>query len=360
MAEYDGKEKTEQPTSKKLDDARDKGQVAKSTEINSLVIFGTGLILLYLFQDFIGSRFKSFSISIFNSLDILPARFSLISNYITDWYFFFIITLAPILGGLLIVALIANVSQVGMRFSTQALMPKFDKLNVFNGIKNFISSRALVELLKSIFKLVIIAGFTYLILNDFISSSASLESLNISEIVQLMLDQAFSLLWKIGLVYLVIASTDFAFQRYKFKKDMMMTKEEIKEEVKQTEGDPQIKSRIKRLMYEASRNRMMQNLPKADVVITNPTHYAVAIKYDMMKNPAPEVIAKGVDELAQKIKKVAMENDIPIQENKELARALYKMCDIGDKIPPTLFKAVAQVLAYVYNLKKSKKKKSIV
>ena len=360
MAEYDGREKTEQPTPKKLDDARDKGQVAKSMEVNSLAIFGTGLILLYLFQNFVGSRLKTFSISIFDSLDVLPHRFSLISNFAADWYFFFILTLAPFLGGLLIIALVTNVSQVGMRFSSQALMPKFDKLNVSKGIKNLISSRSLVELLKSMFKLLIIGGFTYLILNDFISSSASLESLNISEIVQLMLDQAFSLLWKIGLVYLIIASSDFVFQRFKFKKEMMMTKEEVKEEVKQTEGDPQIKSRIRKLMYEASRNRMMQELPKADVVITNPTHYAVALKYDLMKHPAPEVIAKGVDELAQKIKKVAIENDIPIQENKELARALYKMCDIGDKIPPTLFKAVAQVLAYVYNLKKSKKKKSIV
>jgi flagellar biosynthetic protein FlhB len=171
-----------------------------------------------------------------------------------------------------------------------------------------------------------------------------------------MIDAAFDLIWKIGLVYLGIAAADFAWEKYKFKKDMMMTKEEVKEEWKQTEGDPQVKSRIKKLMFEASKRRMMKDLPTADVVITNPTHYAVALKYDMNKDAAPTVIAKGVDELAQKIKEVAKKHDIPIQENRELARALYKMCDVGDKIPGSLFKAVAEVLAYVYNLKKSKKK----
>lgn len=356
MAEQDGKEKTEQPTGKKLSDARNKGQVARSREVNSVAVFGTGFIMLYLFQDFMGSRIKEFTVSIFNSLDTLPSKITLISVLATDWYIFFALTLAPIMIGLIVIIFAANIGQVGIKLSPKALSIKFDKLNVFTGVKNLISAKSLVELLKSIFKLIIVGLFTYYILDGLIKSATELESFSIAEILAFMLDSAFALIWKIGLVYLAIAAADFAWEKYKFNKDMMMTKEEVKEEWKQAEGDPHTKSRIKKLMYEASKRRMMRDLPKADVVITNPTHYAVALKYDMHKDPAPTVIAKGVDELAQKIKEVAKKNNIPIQENRELARALYKMCDVGDKIPGSLFKSVAEILAYVYNLKKSKKK----
>ena len=356
MAEHDGKEKTEQPTGKKLSDARDRGQVAKSREVNSLAVFTTGFIVLYLFQGFIGGRIKSFTVSIFDSLDTFPNRLAMISTFATEWYMFFAITLAPVVVGLVIVIFAANISQVRIKLSPKALSFKLDKLNFFSGFKNLISTKSFVELLKSIVKLLITGGFLYYVLEDLISSATQLESFSVSEIMIFMIDAAFDLIWKIGLVYLGIAAADFAWEKYKFKKDMMMTKEEVKEEWKQTEGDPQVKSRIKKLMFEASKRRMMKDLPTADVVITNPTHYAVALKYDMNKDAAPTVIAKGVDELAQKIKEVAKKHDIPIQENRELARALYKMCDVGDKIPGSLFKAVAEVLAYVYNLKKSKKK----
>jgi len=360
MADNSAQEKSEQPTSKKLSDARNRGQVAKSVEINSLVVFTTGLLLIYFFQTFMGSRIAYFSTSIFNSLDVLEINRSIVQNLAKDWYLFFIITLAPILGGILIVALISNFAQVGLKFSSEALMPKFDKLNPFKGVKNLLSTRSLTELLKAMLKFIVIGGFTYLVLSDLVSSATTLEGLPVNDIVAFMLESAFSLLWKTALLFSILAGADFAFQRYKFDKDMMMSKEEVKEEVKQTEGDPQIKSRIKKLQYQAAKNRMMKNLPKADVVITNPTHYAVALKYDVNKDPSPEVIAKGVDELAQRIKKVAMEHNIPIHEDRELARALYKMCDVGDKIPAALFKSVAQVLAFVYHLKKSKKKKSII
>ena len=312
--------------------------------------------MLYLFQSFIGSQIKTFTVSIFDSLDTFPNRISMINTFATDWFIFFTVTLAPVMIGLIIIIFASNIAQVGIKLSPQALGFKFDKLNVFNGIKNLISAKSLAEVLKSIAKLLLTGGFTYYVLDDLIGSAMKLESFSINQILVFMLDSAFALIWKIGLVYLAIAAADFAWEKFKFKKDMMMTKEEVKEEWKQQEGDPQIKSRIKKLMYEASKRRMMKDLPKADVVITNPTHYAVALKYDMHKDPAPTVIAKGVDELAQKIKEVARKNNIPIQENRELARALYKMCDVGDKIPGSLFKSVAEVLAYVYNLKKSKKK----
>lgn len=355
MAEFEGQEKTEQPSSKKLEDARKKGQVAKSIEVNSLAIVVTGLITIFFLQSYIGQRVSSFSINIFNSLDVLPNKLSLLPNLAFDWFMFFFSVMAPIMTAILIVGLASNIAQVGFKLSPEALQPKFSKLNPISGIKRIFSSRSLVEILKTVLKFFVIALFTYLILSDLIIASAYLDNLNPSEVIIFMLDNAFSLLWKIALLYAVIAAIDFVYQRYKFRKDMMMTKQEVKEEMKQLEGDPTVKGRIRKMQMQAAQQRMMANLPTADVVITNPTHYAVALKYDMTKDSAPEVIAKGVDLLAQRIKKVAAEHNIPLHEDRELARALYKMCDVGDKIPPSLFKAVAQVLAYVYSLKKKKK-----
>lgn len=355
MAEFEGQEKTEQPSSKKLEDARKKGMVAKSVEVNSLLIVVTGLVTIFLLQSYIGQQMSNFTINIFNSLDVLPKRISLLPNMAFDWFMFFLSVLAPVTTAIVIVSLASNIAQVGFRISPEALAPKFSKLNPAKGIKKIFSSRSVVEIFKTLLKFFVISFFTYLILSDLIIAAAYLDNLNPSEIIIFMLDNAFSLLWKIALLYTVIAAIDFAYQRYKFRKDMMMTKQEVKEEMKQLEGDPTIKGRIRKMQMQAAQQRMMANLPTADVVITNPTHYAVALKYDMTKDSAPEVIAKGVDLLAQRIKKVAAEHNIPLHEDRELARALYKMCDVGDKIPPSLFKAVAQVLAYVYNLKKNKK-----
>ncbi|AFH50229.1 Flagellar biosynthetic protein FlhB [Ignavibacterium album JCM 16511] len=355
MAEFDGQEKTEQPSSKKLDEARRKGMVAKSIEVNSLLIVVAGLITIFLLQSYIGQRMGTFTINIFNSLDTLPKKISLLPNLAFDWYMYFFSVLAPIMTAIVIVALASNIAQVGFKLSPEALTPKFSKLNPASGIKRIFSSKSLVEVFKTLLKFFVIAFFTYLILSDLIVASAYLDNLNPSELIIFMIDNAFSLLWKIALLYAVIAVIDFVYQRFKFRKDMMMTKQEVKEEMKQLEGDPHVKGRIRKAQMQAAQQRMMANLPTADVVITNPTHYAVALKYDMTKDSAPEVIAKGVDLLAQKIKKVAAEHNIPLHEDRELARALYKMCDVGDKIPPSLFKAVAQVLAYVYNLKKNKK-----
>ncbi|GMU94940.1 flagellar biosynthesis protein FlhB [Ignavibacterium album] len=355
MPDFEGQEKTEQPSSKKLDDARKKGMVAKSIEVNSLVIVVTGLITIFLLQSYIGQRMSRFTINIFNSLDTLPKKISLLPNMAYDWYMFFFSVLAPIMTAVVIAGLAANIAQVGFKLSPEALAPKFSKLNPASGIKRIFSSKSLVEVFKTLLKFFVIALFTYLILSDLIVASAFLDNLNPSELIIFMLENAFSLLWKIALLYAVIAGIDFVYQRYKFRKEMMMTKQEVKEEMKQLEGDPTVKGRIRKMQVQAAQQRMMANLPTADVVITNPTHYAVALKYDMTKDSAPEVIAKGVDLLAQRIKKVAAEHNIPLHEDRELARALYKMCDVGDKIPPSLFKAVAQVLAYVYNLKKKKK-----
>jgi len=360
MAENDGQELSEQPTQKRLTDSREKGKVAKSVEINSLAVFGAGLLMIFITQKFIGDRIAQYSYTIFNSLDILTLNKSTIQNFAKESFFFFIVTIAPILGTIFVIALVAGIAQSGLRFTFKPMIPNFKKFNPVNGIKKvIISTNSIIELTKSLAKLLIIGGFTYSILSELIMNSPMLAQLSITEIVNYLINEATKLLWRIVLVYAVIAAVDFIYQKYKYKKDLMMTKHEVKEETKQQEGDPQIKQKIRRLQFQSAKSRMMKNVPKADVVITNPTHYAVALMYDMQNDAAPKVLAKGVDELAQRIKKIAVENGIPLHEDRELARALYKVCDVGEAIPSKLFKAVAQILAYVYKLK-NKKKKSIV
>jgi len=361
MADQDGQEKSEQPTSKKLDDARDKGQVAKSTEINSLAVFGSGLIMLYLTKGFIADKFSDFTIEILGSLEKFELNRAILQTYMFKWVFFFLVLLSPVLIGIVVVSLVANIAQVGLKFKGKAFKPKFERFNPIAGIKRiFFSASSAVEVAKSVAKLFIISLFTYFILSKLVEDTTSLIGLSVEEIVKFMLDSAFALIWKIALFFVAIAAVDFTFQKFKFKKEMMMSKQEVKEEYKQSEGDPHIKSRIRRQMMSMARKRMMKDIPTADVVVTNPTHFAIAIKYDMGKDSAPKVVAKGMDELAQRIKKIAVENNVPLYEDKELARALFKTVEVGEQIPAKLFKAVAQILAYIFQMKKLKKKRSIV
>ena len=294
---------------------------------------------------------------IFGSLDKLELSNELVQNYMIDWASFYFLTMSPLLLGLVIVAVLVSVSQVGLKISTKAIMPKFEKFNVIKGIKNtFFSSKSLVELVKNLAKLALIGIFVYNFIFDYIQQSALLMDFTVSEIMEFMLDAGFNMVWKIGIAFAIIAAVDFIFQKYKFKKDNKMTKQEVKEETKQTEGDPQVKSKIKGIQYSIARQRMMQDIPTADVVITNPTHFAIALRYDPMRDSSPKVVAKGVDDVAQRIKKIATENKIPLHEDRELARTLYKVCNIGDTIPEHLFQAVAKILAYIFQLKKSRRK----
>lgn len=360
MAEQQGQEKTEQPTGKKLDDARKEGQAAKSTEISAFTVFGSGLLILFLFQGFLGSRLSEMSTAIFTTLGEMEISIESVQSYTLKAITFFFITLSPFFIGIMIFALAANLMQVGIKLSPKALQPKFSKLDPIKGFKNkLFSSRTLVETVKSVIKLMIIGIFIYYSVSTLILQSTSLLSRSIEEIVNFMSDAAISFLWKILIVYAVLSIADFAYQKFKFKKDMMMTKQEVKDEHKQTDGDPFVKGQIRNKQVEMTRNRMIQEVPKADVVITNPTHFAIALKYESTKSSAPIVTAKGMDQAALRIKEIARKNDVPLYEDKFLARALYKNCNIGDEIPEKLFEAVAKILAFVYQAKQ-RKKKSIV
>ena len=352
-----GAEKSEQPTAKKLDDARKEGQVAKSQEIATAFSLLALFVILRLAYGFMGTNFQNLFARVYNNIPnvartydgFLPMHY--IRAILTNAMLTMLLLCAPFLIVAFLVAFISDVAQVGLKPTTKPLQPKLNKLDPIKGMKKIISTRKLFELGKSILKL---AVMTVVIYNFFIGRTESLfllYDIPLKQAIGLMGSLIIDLGIRIAAAYMVIAFIDLIYQKRKFNKDMMMTKQEVKDEYKNSEGDPQVKGAQKRRMMEASRRRMMQQLPQADVVITNPTHYAVAIKYDAEENDAPIVVAKGADYLAQKIKEIAKENDVEIVENKPLARMLYANVEVGELVPPELYKAVAEVLAYVYHLK---------
>jgi len=352
-----GGEKTEEPTAKKLADARKEGQVAKSREIAN----GFGILALFLVLQFwVGSMGKNF-LELFETIyGEMPDTVALIGGSIPatamSKLFKYAIILVikivlPIFLVGFIVAFISDYIQVKWKPTAKPLKPKFSKLNPISGFKKIFSMNSIVELIKAIGKIGIIAYVSYSFLKDKGAQLFWLYDMEIMPAVTLIGDTVIGLGIRIAVVYMILALADFAYQKHKFHKDMKMTKQEVKEEYKNQEGNPEIKGKIRQRMREVSQRRMMQSLPQADVVITNPTHYAVAIKYDPDESPAPVVLAKGEDYLAQKIKEVARENDIEIVENKPLARMLYANVEIGAQIPPELYQAVAEVLAFVYHAK---------
>ena len=350
-----GGEKTEEPTAKKLEDARKEGQVAKSKEIAN----GLGLLALFLLLKImvgsIGTSFlESFSM-VYNRIPVIcklnggTSPMGDISVLLRTVMLRLLIILLPVLLIGFAVAFVSDLFQVKWRPTSKPLQPKLSKLNPLNGVKKIFSAQSLVELVKSVAKILLIALVTYSYIKNKIGLLYALYDMSMMQAVNLIGETVIELGIRISAIYMIIAGADFMYQKYKFKNDMKMTKQEVKEEYKNAEGDPEIKGKIKARMREASQRRMMQAIPKADVVITNPTHYAVAIRYDTEVAPAPIVVAKGSDYLAQKIKQIARENNVEIVEDKPLARMLYANVDVDKQIPPELYQAVAEILAMVYH-----------
>jgi len=349
-----GGEKTEEPTSKKLEDARKEGQVAKSQEfaqsLTLLVLFLLLRIWTSTLTRQLGDLFDGFygRIPYFVKLPSYYDHHNEYTKLINIGLLRTLIIILPFLLAGFAVCFVADLVQVKWKPTSKPLKPKFNKLNPISGIKRIFSVTKLVELLKSILKLVVIGVVIYNEIKDQWPLLYMLYDIPMMQGIvmagQLLIDIGF----KIAMVFIVVAFADFGFQKWKFHQDMKMTKQEVKEEYKSTEGDPAIKGKIRQRMQEASRRRMMQSLPKADVVITNPSHYAVALRYDKEQAEAPYVVAKGADYVAQKIKEAAKEHKIEIVENKPLARSLYANVEIGEEIPEELYVAVAEVLALVY------------
>ena len=352
-----GAEKTEQPTAKKLDDARKEGQVAKSQEVATAFSLLALFIILRLVYGFMGEIFSNTFQYVYNSIPNVARTYdgylpiAYISSLVIHAMLTLLLLCAPFFIVGFFVALICDFVQVGFKPTTKPLQPKFSKLDPISGMKKIFSTRKVFELAKSILKLGIMAIVIISFFSGRKESLFLLYDIPLKQAIGLMGNLIIDLGLRIAAAYMIIAFADLIYQRRKFNKDMMMTKQEVKDEFKNSEGNPEIKGAQKRRMMQASQRRMMQNLPKADVVITNPTHYAVAIKYDANEADAPMVVAKGADYLAQRIKDIARENDVEIVENKPLARMLYANVEVGELVPPELYKAVAEVLAYVYHLK---------
>lgn len=352
-----GGEKTEQPTSKKLDDARKEGQVAKSKEVGNAVGIMAMFVLIKIYIGTLGNNFIGVFENLYSQIPGTIKEYdgnvpmASIVTFVRTSMIRTLLLLLPFLLVAFVVAFVCDVVQVQWKPTAKPLQPKFSKLNPLNGFKRIFSANSLIELLKAILKLTLVGYVVYSYIKGVASDVFLLYDMPINQAIGLIGEIVVDLGIRIAAVYVIIAAADFAYQKWKFNEDMKMTKQEVKDEYKNQEGDPAVKGKQKQRMREASMRRMMQELPKADVVITNPTHYAVAIKYDRDgEAQAPVVVAKGADYLAQKIKEVARDNDIYIQEDKPLARMLYATVEVGQMIPPELYEPVANLLAFVYQL----------
>lgn len=352
-----GGEKTEPATAKKLKDAREDGKVAKSKELTAAFDLIVLFLVLKIFISNIGTGFLEVfqyvykMIPDFVSINAMDLSTKAISSFFYVIVQKMLVIVAPFFIFGFVVTLLISILQVGWKVSSKPLKPKFDKFNPVNGFKRIFSKDSLFELFKSILKIFIIIYIAYTSIKDKMSSIFILYDISLNQALALCGDIIFNTGLKISLVYLVLGIADWVYQKHRFNEEMKMTKQEVKDEYKNTEGDPQIKGKQRQRMRDASNRRMMQDVPKADVVITNPTHLAIAIKYDSNTARAPIVLAKGEDFLAQKIRELAKDNNIEIVENKPLARMLYANVEIGEEIPPELYQAVAEILAMVYHTK---------
>ncbi len=346
-------EKTEEPTAKKLEDARKKGQVMRSTEVVTAATLLVFFLMLKVFVGFIGNRFiSSFHKTLGSIGDYTsePFNTNMARTIIRSSLWDIVVAAFPIMIAGFVVTIVSILFQVKWKVTTEPLKPKFDKFNPVSGMKRLFSKDKIMDLLKSTAKVIILAYVVYSYLKDQWPLIFKMYSYTLPQAIAVIGDTVISVGIRISLFFAAIAVFDLFYQKWKFHQDMMMSKQEVKDEYKNSEGDPKIKSQQRQRMQQASQRRMMQDLPNADVVITNPTHLAVAIRYDKEAHEAPVVVAKGADYLAQKIKDVARANAIEIVENKPLARMLYHNVEIGAEIPPELYQMVAEVLAYVYSL----------
>jgi len=348
-------EKTEKATPKKRKDAREKGQVRQSTEVNTtfccLIMFGLLLIiwpsfthrLMAVYQEHLGPQ------------SILPASKGLNQNELTGIFSRVLMdmlgALLPILGAALLAGLAINLLQVGFLFTTKPLGIKLNRISPISGFKRMFSVKTLVDLIKSLLKIAFIGLIAYSEYNNLLAVFPGYTGQDVYGAFLQIMRAALMMALKMCLVMIFISAADYLYQWWRFEKDLRMTKQEVRDEYKLTEGDPAVKGRIRAKQRQMSAMRMMARVPEADVVITNPTHYAVALKYDDKESSAPVVIAKGQDYVARKIKEIALEHRVEIVENPPLAQSLYSLCEVDDEIPADLYQAVADILVFVYRQK---------
>ena len=347
MAEQDGQEKTEQPTSKRRREARERGSVLQSKEIATVVMLLGVFFMMRLLMPFIYRNVRAYLRFVLDGIGEEPASILSYSLFASTVITFLKCSL-PLLLSSMVLGILAYGIQTRFNITFKALKPKFSKLNPLNGIKKMFSLKSVLELIKNLIKIALLGVLLYnLIKDDIVQVARMIDMPPLNAYVQL-LQMAFQLVLKTCMAFTVIAFFDYLYQRWDAEKELKMTKQEVKDEYKQTEGNPEIKGRIRRIQRQMALSRMMQKVPEADVIVRNPTHFAVALKYDPDRHGAPVVLAKGQDELALRIVKAGEENGVFIIENKPLARALYASCRLDQEIPAEFYGAVAEILIYIY------------
>lgn len=360
MAEYEERnldDLTEEPSQHRLDELRAKGQVAQSRELTSTIaLLGVMLAMYFLSSNFI-SEFSQLLKDIF-SKDLIERVDSSSHTAFTALFSkcgrLLVISVAPVVLAAAVLGLITSVAQSGFNFATEALEPDFERVNPLAGFMRLFSMKSVVDAAKSVLKVSVIGGAVYSAVSAQIVTLPSVVSLGVAQLLAYIGSTTTRIFGVVGVLLLATSALDYFIQWRRFRQQAMMTKQEAKQEHKEREGDPQVKARIRSIQREAARKRMMKSVPRADVVVTNPTHIAIAIIYDPEQGFAPRVIAKGGDYLAERIKKIAREHGIPTVENKPLARTLYKHVKVGQMIPRSLYQAVAEILAYVYKIRGKK------
>jgi flagellar biosynthetic protein FlhB len=352
MPDSGGQERTEKATAKRREEARRKGQVAQSREIPSVLILMTAMGVFYFAGSWMFWNISDVIGGVFERLDTLRLEavsdVSVFAAEISQKTFLILISFfVPVL----IAGMAGNIGQIGLEFHGEPLRPKLKKLNPISGMKKLVSLKALVELVKSLFKVTVIGAISYAVIRTETVKFPGLMQQEVGDILIFIGKLAFKVFFFVCLVLIILAVLDYIYQRWQHEQDLKMTKQQVKDERKQQEGDPRVKSRIRKVQMEMAARRMMEAVPDADVVITNPTHLAVALQFDAAKMVAPTVVAKGAGHLAERIKEIAATHQVPVVEDKPLAQALHKMVEIGEYIPAELYRTVAEVLAYVYRLK---------
>lgn len=345
MAENkDGMEKSEEATSKKKEDSRKDGNVARSIDLSSGVLILASAGILYYYVPYAMTNFESLM------RELLTFSKVGVDRETTIYIFFYLMkftgkVMIPFFAGVFIVAAAISVFQVGFYVSGKAIEPKFDKLNFFtNFIKTFFNKRKLVDLIKSIFKIFVLSAYAWYLVSSETDTIVRMTDADYRDQMAYLGKLIFEIIFKLGILVLLMGIADYIYQKWQHNQDIKMTKQEIKEEYKQMEGDPIVKNRIRQAQRDAARQRMMDEVPKSDVVVTNPTHFAVAIRYDLNVDKAPKVVAKGQRLMALRIRELAMKSGVKIYEDPPLARTLFNSVDIDEEIPENLYKALAQIL----------------
>jgi flagellar biosynthetic protein FlhB len=351
MADGDD-DKTEEPTGKKLDDERKQGNVIQSQEVKTALMLTSILIAVWMFIPFMMSHLRSMLAGLIeHSFTIRVGTENELVELTTDVLVRLGIVMAPLFVMFIVIGVAASVGQVGWMVSWSKLEPKLSKLNPLAGLKRIFSARSVIELGKSIIKLIVVGTILTLLTMPRLKELESLPGMELMQILTYLHKVIIRLIFAVVLIVAALGGADYLYQRYSFMKKMKMSRQEVKDEHKNAEGDPIVKSRLRALRMQRARQRMMAAVPKADVIVTNPTHYACALKYDPETMGAPVLLAKGKDLIALRIRQVAEENEIPIVENPPLARALFASVELDHEVPPDHYKAVAEVISYVMRLK---------